>query len=84
MLPAPSAPEQRGDRERDEPEQAGLRLLPEDELRDREQALRAGGGEQDPGVGLESMRARAEEVGGGFAIAPAPGGGTRVSVRLPL
>ena len=37
-----------------------------------------------PGVGLESMRARAEEVGGSFEIAPAPGGGTRVSVSLPL
>jgi Histidine kinase-, DNA gyrase B-, and HSP90-like ATPase/Histidine kinase len=38
-----------------------------------------------PGVGLESMRARAEEVGGSFAVGPGPGGaGTRVSVRLPL
>ena len=37
-----------------------------------------------PGVGLESMRARAEEVGGRFDVAPAAGGGTRVSVSLPL
>jgi two-component system, NarL family, sensor kinase len=37
-----------------------------------------------PGVGLESMRARAEEVGGSFELRPADGGGTRLSVRLPL
>jgi signal transduction histidine kinase len=37
-----------------------------------------------PGVGLESMRARAEEIGGSFELGPARGGGTRVSVRLPL
>jgi signal transduction histidine kinase len=37
-----------------------------------------------PGVGLESMRARAEEVGGSFELGPAAAGGTRVSVRLPL
>jgi signal transduction histidine kinase len=35
------------------------------------------------GVGLISMRERAEELGGDCAIEPARGGGTRVSVRLP-
>jgi signal transduction histidine kinase len=35
-----------------------------------------------PGVGLESMRARADEVGGSFEIAG--GRGTRIYARLPL
>jgi signal transduction histidine kinase len=38
----------------------------------------------DGGVGLASMRERAEELGGSCAVAGAPGGGTRVAVRLPL
>jgi two-component system, NarL family, sensor kinase len=37
-----------------------------------------------PGVGLESMRARAEELDGSFALDAAAGGGTTVSARLPL
>jgi two-component system NarL family sensor kinase len=36
------------------------------------------------GVGLSSMRERAEELGGTFGIGPGPGGGTVVRVRLPL
>ena len=36
------------------------------------------------GVGLSSMRERAEELGGAFAIEPIPGGGTRVRAELPL
>lgn len=36
------------------------------------------------GVGLQSMRDRAAELGGTCAVAPAPGGGTRVSAVLPL
>ena len=36
------------------------------------------------GVGLSSMRERAEELGGAFLIAPLPRGGTRVWVALPL
>lgn len=36
------------------------------------------------GVGLSSMRERAEELGGSFEVAPRPGGGTVVRVRLPL
>jgi signal transduction histidine kinase len=37
-----------------------------------------------PGTGLESMRERAEEVGGAVAIEARPEGGTRVLARLPL
>jgi signal transduction histidine kinase len=36
------------------------------------------------GVGLISMRERAEELGGWVAIEPAAGGGTQVLARLPL
>jgi signal transduction histidine kinase len=36
------------------------------------------------GVGLASMRERAEELGGTFKLLAAVGGGTRVSVALPL
>jgi signal transduction histidine kinase len=37
-----------------------------------------------PGVGLGSMSARAEELGGTCMISPIPDGGTAVTVRLPL
>ena len=37
-----------------------------------------------PGTGLETMRERAEELGGDVAIERRPGGGTRVVARLPL
>lgn len=37
-----------------------------------------------PGVGLRSMRERAEELGGTFKITSSPGGGTSIEVRLPL
>jgi signal transduction histidine kinase len=36
------------------------------------------------GVGLTSMRERAEELGGSCTVAPRPGGGTIVSAQLPL
>ena len=36
-----------------------------------------------PGVGLTSMRERATELGGSFAIEDAAGGGTLVRVWLP-
>jgi signal transduction histidine kinase len=36
------------------------------------------------GVGLTSMRERAEELGGQWRVEAAPTGGTRVIVRLPL
>ena len=37
-----------------------------------------------PGVGLSSMRERAEGLGGTCTVAARPGGGTRVEARLPL
>jgi signal transduction histidine kinase len=37
-----------------------------------------------PGVGLISMRERAEELGGTCEAKPAPGGGTLVRARLPI
>lgn len=37
-----------------------------------------------PGVGLRSMRERAEELGGDLSVAPGAGGGTRVLATLPL
>ena len=40
--------------------------------------------EQHAGVGLLSMRERADEVGGTCDVGPAPGQGTRVLVDLPL
>jgi two-component system NarL family sensor kinase len=36
------------------------------------------------GVGIGSMRRRALELGGSFAVGPAPGGGTLVSATFPL
>jgi two-component system NarL family sensor kinase len=36
------------------------------------------------GVGLASMCQRAREVGGTCTVGPEPGGGTRVTARLPL
>ncbi|HEX2895120.1 MAG TPA: sensor histidine kinase [Marmoricola sp.] len=36
------------------------------------------------GVGLGSMRSRAEEIGGSFDLTATPGTGTRVTARLPL
>lgn len=42
------------------------------------------GAECGTGVGLHSMRERAEELGGECAVEPVPTGGTRVSVRLPV
>jgi signal transduction histidine kinase len=36
------------------------------------------------GVGLGSMRSRAEEIGGSFELAATEGRGTRVTARLPL
>ena len=37
-----------------------------------------------PGVGIQSMRERASDLGGTVTIEPVPGGGTSVLARLPL
>ncbi|HEX4930941.1 MAG TPA: ATP-binding protein, partial [Gaiellaceae bacterium] len=37
-----------------------------------------------PRLGLQTMRERAESVGGTFALDAAPGGGTRLRVRVPI
>ena len=37
-----------------------------------------------PRFGLTTMRERAEAAGGTFAVASAPGAGTRVTVRIPV
>ncbi len=37
-----------------------------------------------PGVGLRSLRERAEELGGSCTVEPVPEGGTRVCAQLPL
>ena len=36
------------------------------------------------GVGMSSMRSRAEELGGELEVAPRPDGGTAVTASLPL
>lgn len=41
------------------------------------------GGKYRPGVGLESIRRRVEELGGRLAIGSAEGAGSRLRVRLP-
>ncbi len=41
-------------------------------------------GRHHPGVGLSSMRERAEELGGRFVIKPLAGGGTLMHAELPL
>jgi signal transduction histidine kinase len=42
------------------------------------------GGESGDGVGVPSMRARAEEIGGRLRITEGSGGGTSVTAELPL
>lgn len=37
-----------------------------------------------PGIGLTSMRQRADELGGSLRVEPAESGGTRVTARLPV
>jgi PAS domain S-box-containing protein len=46
-------------------------------------AAASAGAEDDRGFGLLFMHERARAVGGTLAVGPAPGGGTRVTVRVP-
>lgn len=57
-------------------ERGALAIVVEDDGRGISTAATAG-------VGLQSMRERAAELGGTFAAVAAPGGGTRVEARLP-
>jgi two-component system, NarL family, sensor kinase len=43
-----------------------------------------GVGASSPGVGLTSMRERADELGGSCSVRPGPAGGTVVRAELPL
>jgi signal transduction histidine kinase len=61
----------------DGPERVELRL----EITDDGVGLPA---ERHAGVGLSSMRERAEELGGKFSVKSSPEGGTRVVARLPV
>ena len=61
------------------PDEEGGELLLE--VEDDGRGIARGSG---TGVGLHSMRERAEELGGTFAVGPGPLGGTLVSARLPL
>jgi signal transduction histidine kinase len=55
------------------------------DIEDRGKGLPAGAPDRlQRGIGLVSMRERAELMRGTFALRPAPGGGLVVSVRVPL
>ena len=58
-------------------EEAGVLAL---EVRDDGRGIAR---DHEPGVGLSSMRERAEELGGSWAIEALPAGGTRVTALLP-
>ena len=55
-----------------------------DELRLRVLDHGIGSGTRTPGVGIQSMRERAAELGGGVEVRDTEGGGTTVEARLPL
>ena len=59
---------------------ARLAITVEDDGR----GIAAASSEAAAGLGIESMRRRVREAGGRFAILPRPGGGTRVSLEVPL
>src|SRR5581483_7074843 len=46
-------------------------------------ALKATGNGKRQGVGMVTMRERAQAVGGSFEMRPAPGGGAQIIVRIP-
>jgi signal transduction histidine kinase len=54
------------------------------EIEDHGRGLPQGSDKVDRGIGLVSMRERAELMRGTFALRPAPGGGLIVSVRVPI
>jgi signal transduction histidine kinase len=54
------------------------------EIEDHGRGLPQGSDKVDHGIGLVSMRERAELMRGTFALKPAPGGGLIVTVRVPL
>jgi signal transduction histidine kinase len=54
------------------------------EIEDHGRGLPQGSAKVDRGIGLVSMRERAELMRGTFALRPAPGGGLVVSVRVPI
>ena len=54
------------------------------EIEDHGRGLPQGSDTIDRGIGLVSMRERAELMRGTFALRPAPGGGLVVSVRVPI
>ena len=51
------------------------------EIEDDGRGIRDG---YEPGVGIQSMRERTDELGGVFAIGPGGAGGTRIAVTIPL
>lgn len=53
-------------------------------VRDDGVGLGAASSSAGTGVGLTSMRTRAEEIGGTLEVGDAPGGGTAVLARLPI
>lgn len=65
-----------------------LRLALEDDGEALRVAIEDDGRGRDPdgpvGIGIASMRERAEELGGTWSIERLPSGGTRVSARLPF
>ncbi|MDP9075282.1 MAG: histidine kinase, partial [Actinomycetota bacterium] len=61
-----------------------LQLLAANELRVDIEDDGHSGGAWVPGVGIASMRERAEELGGTFTAGPVAGGGARVVASLPL
>ena len=67
-----------------EPRTCSLRLEIEDDGRGLDSGRRAGSSSSSGGVGLGSMRERAEELGGTWSIERRPGGGTHLRALLPL
>jgi signal transduction histidine kinase len=62
------------------PGPARLAITVEDDGR----GINAAATEATGGLGVESMRRRVEDAGGSFALLDRPGGGTRVSLEVPL